>query len=1079
MVRNWQARVEKAAVRRKQAKQHKQTIEEKKVWKQWIQECFKEQLDANVAQFQALSSVPSTSCVNSIGSTDQQRQLCIHIWVDTKPRSNRCIGKDAMSSDVNLESDEDGAVTPRGSMIANTTPRSRSSSNSDTISNSKKTSNSKKKVHPRSKDATVAAKDDPNKSFNPKEDNIDDDNEDDLDDDDVCMCRSYFYTGKCDLFKPTTNGGSGGKKHANTCRHVHPGPNHNPSTNRTLYQVLQVHPARSMRKGNDVTNHPAEEEKQQLYQSARAEMMAAERTAMGNQPMTAATTATTTTTTALSSPTNNVTSGNNSSNPISGATTAFVNPIVAVGAMNMLYYFDVPLLLGGLNNRDNDDGIEEMIILPGEQISQILRQQNIFLSNIVYMAVNGKLIYDRFQEGRMFHNNQEFLHAIFGEKAMSNVLQYKRDRCLTHPDDVALVMNFPATILGTICLYLDDVSIVSMIQACRTWYNEIGQPNAPIWRTLLNRRKWPCEDCTDPSHTTSNVHSYRSQFYSHYCMMRDMLALKSAYDFFIRNPNNTTSTALLSKTNVAIYDYASRQNAPVGPCQGIEVWSPRHVLVAYRRDCTLRLYESSHKLAAGGIVSNETSCRELICYRVDPYRNTKRKLCSINHLVLDEKYVNTLCEVKSTQSPADTEILLTISRDDFLIGESGVNIGSDAIYNKSTSLQVFNLTDEIRQYMNHSADRPQHWPELLRDERNDLTARFYTVTDTVSSCGSGIIMIATSIFLQGNEEVDEERILLEARLFLISTTRQHILWSNSCDPLLVRSERNPIQVYDHLCTSSIYLRTQCDERSSTRGVYNFAVASRLGENKTILLGDVDLTGTVSALIVVSAGTSKWPTVTLEGGQWLKDPLHERQLLCAHDDMITADVWYRREDDGSVESTSSIITFYPKSCSTVSMDDSKKDVAPDLSFLEMSNLTVQHISYIRDRYLVMFCEQFSAIDNFLDVEMAISVIIHIPTRQEIGRCNWIDYRQDIDALPRLVSCGHETLGLEMSRERLIMTGNDVRYRNASTCTGKMNGIGNQDVAMGIQQLEQSTKKKKKKAARSKKDSFRTHNGDRCY
>lgn len=354
MVRNWQARVEQADVRRKQAKQKKQWSEDKKLWKQWIHECMKHQLDQNAPRIhQLLLSVLSNQVV--------KKTLTLQIWTDTKPsrstnrsaavtrndddevendannpdqaslkKNQRSKSKSVGEIDDDDDEDQEEKGTPRGNKKGQ-----RNRSNSSGGGNS---STTKKKAHPRSKEAMASQSPSEHLSSSTATSAAGNDN------DDVSMCRSYFFTGNCPLVK---------KKHS--CRYVHPHPS--TDSNRTLHDAL-LPPTTTTTTTRRCTVDPAV----QLPQSARAEMIAAER----------ASTITTTVAAAAAA------------SPDTATTTTTVDPIV--GAMNMVYYVEVPISFDVSVNQDNP-----FCLLPSEQVTSVFIEQSLIFGNIVYMALNGIL----------------------------------------------------------------------------------------------------------------------------------------------------------------------------------------------------------------------------------------------------------------------------------------------------------------------------------------------------------------------------------------------------------------------------------------------------------------------------------------------------------------------------------------------------------------------------------------------------------------------------------------------------------------------------------------------------------------
>ena len=1065
MVRNWQARVEQADVRRKQAKQKKQLSEDKKLWKQWIHDCMKHQLDQNVPQIRQLVSLDSMAYSAASAKTsdmDQNNhnhhvQLNLQIWTDTKP--SRTKGKSSTtahadddpkasneSKNKRLKSksvgdfdnddyeqedgvDEDtGTVTPQSKKKGQRHRSNSSGGGGNGSGTGGSLSSTKKKVHPRSKEAMMSMEQ--VSSTTTRKGGGDDDDEDEYY---ISMCRSYFFTGNCPLIK---------KK--NACRYIHP-IHSSHDTNRTLHDALMTTTPRAAGR-NDCGTDP----ESQLQKSARAEMIAAERTATINTTIAAA---------AISSPPNTAASNSSSISSDAATATNTVDPIVVVGAMNMAYYIEVPILFDISTNDDIENGM-----LPSEQISKIFVQQNLFLGNIVYMAMNGTLIFDRYQDGMLYASPQEFLYSIFGEQAVNNVILCKRDRYSMDPNDVALLEHMPTILLEHICSYLPDESVVAMAQVCRSWYNEFGRPNAPLWKVLLTRRDWPYDDCTDSDQETEK-RSYRAQFHQHYVVMRDIQALNKMCGNRPRVNGNGSPA-------VAVFDYSSRSNISYGIRISIDVWSPRHVLLSYSEDCAIRLFESSQKITTEGDCTYDRRCRELICYRVNPYRNTRKKSCTIHRLVLDDKFITALCKVNERSSTIYEEILVTITRDNFLLGESDT-VESETSRETVTSnpLQVFHFTDAILNFMrNDPIDRQQRFEDL--DEHH---LSFSTHTDSMSSCGAGRILMTVHMHLEVDNDLEHDAEYLRARLFLISTTAGEILWSNRCYPLYADVPIEDPTFTNTIGSNASYLHKGIG-RHSSNAACDFAVVST-GANHTIMVGKIDSSGNVSSFDVLPSSSSTRPVEALNNDQSDRFYLAWRNIVFTSSGIAVSDMWVDRGTDDSSETNRTVVSFYPMACLFPSRSDERKgDTMSEVSVLTISeNLVAHNVVCVHNDYLIFMCEKCSAEPSDLPwiSGKPISVIVHIPSRRQIGTFTW-NMICASRVHPSLVSNGQGSLVMEAVECGVIMTGDDIRYYDHAA-----DGFGSRDGTVDPPQLESSTRKKKKKAVRVKKDSFRTHNGDRCY
>jgi hypothetical protein len=440
----------------------------------------------------------------------------------------------------------------------------------------------------------------------------------------------------------------------------------------------------------------------------------------------------------------------------------------------------------------------------------------------------------------------------------------------------------------------------------------------------------------------------------------------------------------------------------------------------------------------------------------------------MKHFILDDKMITSLCDVATENSVAfREEILVTITRDNFLLGESDTigreNSGENI---SSNPLQIFSLTDAVWDYMIHT-DHDQR-PIFANFDANSRR-RFFTYTDSLSSCGSGRLLMTVYMRLEDIEVVNEWE-HLSSRLFLFSATTGEFLWSNSCFPLYDSIAQEDRTHFNTIGSSAVYIHKGARRSDPS---CDFALMSG-GENNTIMVGQIDSLGIVTSFDIVPSLSSSRPANNneTERFEWKL-----RQMVYLSSGIVVADVWTEYGRNDLWKSNCTVVSFYPLPCHSLSSNSRCKSSATTAeSLLTISNnLYLHNISCVRNDYLIFMCE------SCLDAPSVwswfsgtlISVIVHIPSRREVGRFTW---NLDIATsyfVPCFASNGQGTLGMESLEIGILMTGDDVRYLDQDDDTDE---FGVHDLKMDSQQME---KKKKKKAVRSKKDSFRTHNGDRCY
>ena len=194
------------------------------------------------------------------------------------------------------------------------------------------------------------------------------------------------------------------------------------------------------------------------------------------------------------------------------------------------------------------------------------------------------------------------------------------------------------------------------------------------------------------------------------------------------NNNNSKKKQKQQQSEMSYEEFGTRKFLPTYPnqCVSIQVWSNSLILVAYEQDCSLRLFEKNDSM-------NVT--RELICQKIDPYYYTKKKYCTLLSMDLDEEYIGSLCYVvknteknnqrqssSSSSSPRNhrglSYILIMMSRDDFLLGESSSIGNNRQTHNHNTmnrpddmntQLIVIDIRDAVLNYFVTTSGNPnQH-----------------------------------------------------------------------------------------------------------------------------------------------------------------------------------------------------------------------------------------------------------------------------------------------------------------------------------------------------------------------------------
>lgn len=975
MVRgNWQKRVETAEARRREAKLRKSKSEDKRQYKNWVQELL-----------QQLSNHESYC-----SSRQDETTLAVHVWtdrVDVSAIEERypvlldLIRSGGRSKDVLLD---DRVKRNR----SNSFQEGGNNGNSRRARSSSVNEKPSKKVHPRSKEGM---------------DQNNNNNEDSLDKEKQWLCSCHFFMGKCE-------GKRKGQQQSCRCGSHYPS---NESTLKTLFDVLQ-------------SSQSAEQAQKALPETEE-------------EP----------------------------------------------GTMEMVYY--IPLHLqyphNQRRNKESEDGESSAF---SDQFIQSLWETKTGLASIVYVAIGGTLVFDRNQEGPLLNKSMdspEFWNVLSTVRSESPRLgRNRRSSSVGSEGDEADFRLLPGITLEQILCYLPDRSVAAACQVCKSWSNEIGQHSPELWRHLLKRRKWPVfwgndEVSVDAVSSDLKKH-FRETFLQHYSVWRDARALQHGLSSLLQSNNGSGSPEYAS------FDFASRKGYPSvnNPCVGIHEWSPHQALAAYAHDCSLRIFETA---PTGSSARNYSlSCREVLCRRIDPYLNTKKRNCQLVSSGLDEEFVGCLGWVTSDMVDAVACVLIMVSREDFLVGDcsSGPSSGGADV-----NLTVIDIGESVLNYILSSQETDATTIEALTDVVDYLEAGGnlgqidVKAMHQLAACGYGRFLLEVSISIPNWDDEDAPTRLSCRKLVLFSASVGAIVWIS--DSISLVTNLPPSQ--EHVEVSSFRKR----HSDGSRGGCAIAVSasSETGQHVSRILSfDIGRSGEVE-----QNETLLCPAALNERNdrRWVID----RRLRVTAKYVVVGDSW-EEQRNAAAPAQGPLPEFQPKRKVVVSF-------VPRLAYEEQSlrndvvvidGMEVEHLIGVRDDYVVLVClayPQHNA-DPLEGLEghwfggvaeenpppkcvTTWAILIHIPSRKEIGRQQWLSHGSSVNdeelqpslrlALPE--DCIMSSVFCGLSWKGVVLTGEHIREvegRKSSTI-----------IRVDCSPVQhKSAKKKKKKTPKSggKKDGF---------
>mmetsp|Transcript_522 Transcript_522/g.760 ORF Transcript_522/g.760 Transcript_522/m.760 type:complete len:1014 (+) Transcript_522:78-3119(+) len=465
------------------------------------------------------------------------------------------------------------------------------------------------------------------------------------------------------------------------------------------------------------------------------------------------------------------------------------------GAMNMLWY------LSAAEEKDETNDSKAM----NEVLQGRLSRNKIGAASIMYVVWGNNLIYDRNRGGL-----QEETGAGYnidgtglpcrkeGELVSKQRRRNGRSRGESqgHGDYDAngennIPLYFPGSVLETILIYLPDTYTASLPLACRSWHAEIGQSSPNLWRQLLLRRKLPLPRNTDLTKEGTESMSdqecprdvWRDAFISHYEAIRDVRAIS---ELVARTYSGQTQLESSAPNDACMMKYFSNPGAPdesSGSATSVKVWGDGKVLVSYKDDCTLRLFEA---VSSGGSLG----CRQTVSVIASPEPKSKRGRWFLTGMNLDEQYVCCFC--LPDMSPLDdgtvrSPFMLILNREDILCASGGESRNRSNELEEESILCV-NLREELVNYLmkegwvdlvDTAGDREDDFIDYVENEDHSYLKLMSgtCLSSDIVACGRGRFLFSVTFALWDEDGSSDE--VLAYRLFLYSVNDRKVIWSTN------------------------------------------------------------------------------------------------------------------------------------------------------------------------------------------------------------------------------------------------------------------------------------------------------------
>ncbi|KAL7521522.1 hypothetical protein ACHAWX_006192 [Stephanocyclus meneghinianus] len=480
---------------------------------------------------------------------------------------------------------------------------------------------------------------------------------------------------------------------------------------------------------------------------------------------------------------------------------------------------------GGDESRDGTNNIAVI-----EALQQILDDENLSPLNVVYISIQGVLIYDCHRGGLLISYELE-QYLLYGDEFDANFGK----SCYGANDEsnTRLYEQLTHHILDEVLSFLCDESTGVLPQVCRAWRDEVGTRSPQLWKMLLGRRNWLStvkseehRNIDDRVETTVNGDNeniiecgqYRDAFISHYLTVRDVRAISNACNF-LHSGNaigGRGSHNMKNKDGIeyAVQAFKATKGAPLfdgvhegGRCtvKVLPSSNTSRALAAYSYDCTLRLFEAVQgSYSVGGNTNiHRMKCRQMVCVRsLPPSISRKKNRCEIADMDLDENVVACLVnECHDVDADAEVELRVTpwltvIPCDDLMCA------GNEGILNDKT-IQSFDLRALILDFvMGGSCNPDSNDDATVFDSLREPLHQYLSVVDgdtsdvlisispKLVSCGKGTFLFHSYISIPGysllqyehsdDDSLGEEEVRLQSleqivtpssgnRLFVMST----------------------------------------------------------------------------------------------------------------------------------------------------------------------------------------------------------------------------------------------------------------------------------------------------------------------
>jgi hypothetical protein len=645
-----------------------------------------------------------------------------------------------------------------------------------------------------------------------------------------------------------------------------------------------------------------------------------------------------------------------------------------------------------------------------DSVTKVLSEQDCPLASMVYLVVDGVLIFDRYRDGVVISDEEQTLtgdYEVKGSKRRSILICDRSEHTIDRDESVDesilihhqnLVQNLPGQVLEYIVLFLPDDVVAKLPLVCQTWYNEIGRSSPELWKELLYRRAWP-ENVYNQSLMISNNarDMYRNIFVSHYTLVRDLTSVVLGLEALESGFRSNTVSLCPNKDLAMLHYKDSQQSRCMSGETILRIFSKACVLVANRDECTLHLFDTAE--TSCGIYRR---CRKRLSVSVAPFSTSKRKKCRLIAMDLDHQ---TICCLFLVGPEEDQKAWLgLIERDDVLCtGGSGTTVSQVEV----GALRFFDLHSTVLQCLiSCDDDEVTTWiySHLMRGSKVDLSLVEVDIKGGIVACGNGRFLFEAAIALplSFDENTDDMDLMASAllKLFLFDADREEIIWVGP------EGGASTMQFWYQFKTSIIGNKLAVESSDNPIQYNELAFVSRVSADVTNIRvscqGDVDCVKVGQCLVSQNLDHIN--------GNWRRSPEYDRVVVTTPSDIIVGECYRQVGRDSTVSSHKSLLSFYPK--------DARKTVTNQM--IIDGNCVCFPIEPFRGDHIIAFSRLEAAEDSI------VAHLIHVLSRQVIhviqtnSLCSILGedgFSFSIDTLSHSVAVASQT--------GLLLAGQDIR------------------------------------------------------